>query len=48
MAKMEMLRELWSFLKKRKLYWLAPILIVNGETGAIIGIRVGAPVPAAP
>jgi hypothetical protein len=27
---------------------LAPILIVNGETRAIIGIRVGAPVPAAP
>jgi len=36
MAKMEMLRELWDFLKKRKLYWLAPILIVLLLLGALI------------
>jgi hypothetical protein len=36
MAKMEMLRELWDFLKKRKLYWLAPILIILLLLGALI------------
>jgi hypothetical protein len=36
MAKMEMLRELWDFLKKRKLYWLAPIMIVLLLLGALI------------
>jgi hypothetical protein len=28
MAKMEMLKELWDFMRIRKKYWLAPILIV--------------------
>ena len=28
MMKMELLRELWDFLKNRKLYWLAPIIII--------------------
>ena len=36
MEKMEMLREFWEFLKKRKLYWLAPILIVLLLLGALI------------
>ena len=36
MPKMEMLRELWDFLKKRKLYWLAPILIILLLLGALI------------
>ena len=36
MAKMEMLRELWDFLKKRKLYWLAPIIIVLLLLGGLI------------
>ena len=36
MSKMETLRELWSFLKKRKLYWLAPILIVLLLLGGLI------------
>jgi hypothetical protein len=33
---MEMLRELWGFLKKRKAYWIAPILIVLLLLGALI------------
>ena len=36
MPKMEMLRELWDFLKKRKVYWLAPILIILLLLGALI------------
>ena len=36
MPKMEMLRELWDFLKKRKAYWIAPILIVLLLLGALI------------
>jgi hypothetical protein len=36
MPKMEMLRELWSFLKKRKVYWIAPILIVLLLLGALL------------
>jgi hypothetical protein len=36
MPKMEMLRELWDFLKKRKVYWIAPILIVLLLLGALI------------
>jgi len=36
MPKMEILRELWDFLKKRKLYWLAPIIIILLLFGALI------------
>jgi hypothetical protein len=36
MPKMETLRELWAFLKKRKVYWIAPILIVLLLLGALI------------
>jgi hypothetical protein len=36
MSKMETLRELWDFLKKRKLYWMAPILIVLLLLGGLI------------
>ena len=39
MAKMEMLRELWDFLKKRKLYWLAPIIIVLLLLGGLALLR---------
>ena len=28
MAKMSIIRELWDFLKNRKRFWLAPIIIV--------------------
>jgi hypothetical protein len=36
MPKMETLRELWEFLKQRKVYWIAPILIVLLLLGALI------------
>ena len=36
MSKMESMRELWDFLKRRKLYWLAPIVIVLVLLGALI------------
>jgi len=36
MSKIEFLRELWAFLKKRKLYWLAPIIIILFLFGALI------------
>jgi len=36
MSKMEFLRELWGFLKKRKLYWLAPIIVILLLLGALI------------
>jgi hypothetical protein len=36
MSKMETLRELWDFLRKRKLYWMAPILIVLLLLGGLI------------
>ena len=36
MPKMETLRELWDFLKKRKVYWIAPMLIVLLLLGALI------------
>ncbi len=28
MAKMEFLRELWDFMRIRKKYWLAPIILI--------------------
>ena len=33
---MELLRELWSFLKERKKLWLAPIVIILVLIGALI------------
>jgi hypothetical protein len=33
---MELLRDLWMFLKERKKYWLAPIVIVLVLLGAVI------------
>jgi hypothetical protein len=36
MPKMEMLREFWDFLKKRKVYWIAPMVIVLLLLGALI------------
>jgi hypothetical protein len=33
---MEVLRDLWLFMKERKKYWLAPILIVLILLGLII------------
>ena len=28
MARFEFLRELWVFMKSRKLYWLAPLILI--------------------
>ena len=36
MPRIEMLRELWTFLKKRKIYWIAPILIILLLLGGLI------------
>ena len=36
MSKMESARELWQFLKQRKLYWLAPIIFILLLFGALI------------
>lgn len=36
MAKFNILKELWDFLKVRKKWWLAPILIVLVLLGALI------------
>jgi hypothetical protein len=36
MSKAESIRELWAFLKKRKLYWLAPVIIILLLFGALI------------
>jgi len=36
MPRMELLREFWDFLKKRKLYWLTPIILVLLLLGALI------------
>jgi len=36
LGKLSILKELWSFLKVRKKWWLAPILIVLILLGALI------------
>lgn len=36
MAKVEMLRELWAFMRTRKRYWLAPIILVLMLFGALL------------
>ena len=36
MAKSELVKELWSFMKTRKRYWLAPIVIVMVLLGLMI------------
>jgi hypothetical protein len=38
---MEFLRELWSFLNKRKKYWLLPIILVLLFFGALIVLTSG-------
>ncbi len=38
MAKFNIVKELWGFLKVRKKWWLAPILIVLVLLGALIVI----------
>lgn len=36
MSKLSIIKELWDFLKVRKRYWLAPIVIILGLFGLII------------
>ena len=36
MSKMSILKELWDFLKVRKRYWLAPIIIILVLLSALI------------
>jgi hypothetical protein len=36
MAKAELIRELWAFMKTRKRYWLAPIVVVMVLLGLMI------------
>jgi len=38
---MEFLRDLWGFLKKRKKYWLLPIILVLLFFGALIVLTSG-------
>lgn len=36
MAKIELLRELWDFMRIRKRYWLAPVIIILVLFGFIL------------
>jgi len=44
MAKLEILKEFWEFLKVRKKWWLAPILIVLILLGSLIVLTEGSAV----
>ncbi len=44
MSKLAILREFWDFLKVRKKWWLAPIVIVLVLLGALIVLTQGAAV----
>ncbi len=41
---MHLLKELWDFLKVRKKFWLAPILVVMVVLSGLIGLAASAPV----
>lgn len=36
MSKSESIREIWAFLKKRKLFWLTPVIVILLLLGALI------------
>lgn len=38
---MEFLSDLWRFIRARKNYWLAPIIIVLGLIGALLFVTQG-------
>ncbi|MBI4550068.1 MAG: hypothetical protein HY714_04000 [Candidatus Omnitrophica bacterium] len=38
MSRLEVLKEFWNFLKERKKWWLAPIVIVLLLLGALIAV----------
>jgi len=44
MSKMDLLKEFWDFLKVRKKWWLAPILITLVLLGALIVFTQGSAV----
>lgn len=44
MAKAELVRELWTFMMKRKLYWIAPLVVVMVLLGLMILLSESAPV----
>lgn len=44
MAKLELLKEFWEFLKVRKKWWLAPIIIVLLLLGTLIVLTQGSAV----
>ncbi len=41
---MPLITELWDFLKVRKKFWLAPILLVGVVLSTLIGLAASAPV----
>ncbi|WP_373073608.1 DUF5989 family protein [Sulfurimonas sp.] len=41
---MSMLKELWSFMKVRKKFWLAPIIVIMLGLGALIVLSQGSAV----
>ena len=41
---MEMIREIWGFLKTRKRYWLLPIILVLLTLGVLIALTEGSTV----
>lgn len=41
---MEMLKELWNFMKVRKKFWLAPIILLMLMLGALIVLAQGSAV----
>lgn len=44
MAKAELVRELWTFMMQRKLYWIAPLVVVMVLLGLMILLSESAPV----
>lgn len=41
---METIKDLWSFLRERKKYWLLPIVLLLAVIGALIVLTAGSPV----
>ena len=40
----ELLKDLWAFMRERKKFWLAPIILVLLLLGALIGLGQGSAV----
>lgn len=36
MSRLELVREFWQFMKERKVYWIAPIVIILVLFGALL------------